>query len=179
MSIKNVPDGCNLPDDIYVITEIPAYSYPIKYEVDKLTGVLFVDRFIATTMFYPCNYGYVNYTLSEDGDPVDVLVLTPYPLQIGSVIRCRPIGMLQMTDESGPDAKIIAVPIEKLSKEYGHIQDVSDLSELLRNQIQHFFEQYKALEGGKWVTVDGWKNVTAAKDEILSSSRRFQAQNIG
>ncbi|VFP80142.1 inorganic diphosphatase [Candidatus Erwinia haradaeae] len=176
MGIKNVPDGYNLPDDIYVITEIPAYSYPIKYEVDKSTGVLFVDRFIATTMFYPCNYGYINQTLSEDGDPVDVLVPTPYPLHTGSVIRCRPVGMLQMTDESGPDSKIIAVPVQKLSKEYGHIQDVFDLSDVLRNQIQHFFEQYKALEGEKWVKVNGWKNVTAAKDEILSSSRRFYSK---
>lgn len=172
MGLESVPAGKQLPDDIYVVIEIPANSDPIKYEVDKETGTLFVDRFMATAMFYPANYGYVNNTLSLDGDPVDVLVPTPYPLQPGSVIRCRPVGVLKMTDESGKDAKVVAVPHTKLSKEYDHIKDVNDLPALLKAQIQHFFESYKALEAGKWVKVDGWEGVEAAHQEILESFER-------
>ncbi|WP_410686727.1 inorganic diphosphatase [Avibacterium paragallinarum] len=172
MGLETVPAGKELPDDIYVVIEIPANSDPIKYEVDKETGTLFVDRFMATAMFYPANYGYINHTLSLDGDPVDVLVPTPYPLQPGSVIRCRPVGVLKMTDESGQDAKVIAVPHTKLSKEYDHIKDVNDLPALLKAQIQHFFESYKALEAGKWVKVDGWEDVEAARKEILDSFER-------
>ncbi|MBG6248845.1 MULTISPECIES: inorganic diphosphatase [Symbiopectobacterium] len=172
MSLINVPAGKSLPDDIYVVIEIPANADPIKYEVDKETGALFVDRFMATAMFYPCNYGYINNTLSLDGDPVDVLVPTLYPLQPGSVIRCRPVGVLKMTDESGEDAKVVAVPHTKLSKEYDNIKDVNDLPELLRGQIAHFFKQYKALEKGKWVKVEGWGNVGAAKAEIVASFER-------
>ena len=143
MSLLNVPAGKDLPEDIYVVIEIPANADPIKYEIDKESGALFVDRFMSTAMFYPCNYGYINHTLSLDGDPVDVLVPTPYPLQPGSVIRCRPVGVLKMTDEAGEDAKLIAVPHTKLSKEYDHIKDVNDLPELLKAQIAHFFEHYK------------------------------------
>ena len=172
MGLESVPAGKELPDDIYVVIEIPANSDPIKYEVDKETGTLFVDRFMATAMFYPANYGYVNNTLSSDGDPVDVLVPTPYPLQPGSVIRCRPVGVLKMTDEAGGDAKVVAVPDTKLSKEYDHIKDVGDLPELLKAQIKHFFESYKALEAGKWVKVEGWEGVDAARKEILDSFER-------
>ena len=172
MGLENVPAGKELPDDIYVVIEIPANSDPIKYEVDKESGALFVDRFMATAMFYPANYGYVNNTLSSDGDPVDVLVPTPYPLQPGSVIRCRPVGVLKMTDEAGGDAKVVAVPHTKLSKEYDHIQDVGDLPALLKAQIQHFFESYKALEAGKWVKVEGWGDVHEARKEILDSFER-------
>ena len=172
MGLESVPAGKELPDDIYVVIEIPANSAPIKYEVDKETGTLFVDRFMATAMFYPANYGYVNNTLSSDGDPVDVLVPTPYPLQPGSVIRCRPVGVLKMTDEAGGDAKVVAVPHTKLSKEYDHIKDVGDLPELLKEQIKHFFESYKALEAGKWVKVEGWEGVDAARKEILDSFER-------
>ncbi|AEC17275.1 inorganic pyrophosphatase [Gallibacterium anatis UMN179] len=172
MGLKNVHAGKELPDDIYVVIEIPANSDPIKYEVDKETGTLFVDRFMATAMFYPANYGYINNTLSLDGDPVDVLVPTPYPLQPGSVIRCRPVGVLKMTDESGQDAKVIAVPHSKLTKEYDHIKDVNDIPALLKAQIQHFFESYKALEAGKWVKVDGWADAAAAREEILASFER-------
>lgn len=118
MSLNLVPAGKDLPEDIYVVIEIPANADPIKYEIDKETGALFVDRFMSTAMFYPCNYGYINHTLSLDGDPVDVLVPTPYPLQPGSVIRCRPVGVLKMTDEAGEDAKLVAVPHSKLTKEY-------------------------------------------------------------
>ncbi|MDH2925842.1 inorganic diphosphatase [Lonepinella koalarum] len=172
MGLESVPAGKELPDDIYVVIEIPANSDPIKYEVDKETGTLFVDRFMATAMFYPANYGYVNNTLSSDGDPVDVLVPTPYPLQPGSVIRCRPVGVLKMTDEAGGDAKVVAVPHTKLSKEYDHIKDVGDLPALLKAQIQHFFESYKALEAGKWVKVEGWGDVNEARQEILDSFER-------
>lgn len=172
MSLLNVPAGKDLPEDIYVVIEIPANADPIKYEVDKESGALFVDRFMSTAMFYPCNYGYINHTLSLDGDPVDVLVPTPYPLQPGSVIRCRPVGVLKMTDEAGEDAKLIAVPHTKLSKEYDHINDVNDLPELLKAQITHFFEHYKDLEKGKWVKVDGWDNAEAAKAEIVASFER-------
>lgn len=172
MGLENVPAGKELPDDIYVVIEIPANADPIKYEVDKETGTLFADRFMSTAMFYPANYGYVNHTLSSDGDPVDVLVPTPYPLQPGSVIRCRPVGVLKMTDEAGGDAKVVAVPHTKLSKEYDHIKDVNDLPALLKAQIQHFFESYKALEAGKWVKVEGWGDVNEARQEILESFER-------
>ncbi|RUO30139.1 inorganic diphosphatase [Aliidiomarina sanyensis] len=176
MSLNAVPAGKNLPEEVNVIIEIPANADPIKYEVDKDTGTVWVDRFMSAPMFYPCNYGYVNDTLSLDGDPVDVLVPTPYPLLPGSVIRCRPVGVLNMSDESGEDAKVVAVPISKLSKEYDHIQDVNDLPELLKAQITHFFERYKELEKGKWVKVEGWANAAAAKAEILSSYQRAQEQ---
>lgn len=174
MSLNAVPAGKNLPEEINVIIEIPANADPIKYEVDKDTGTVWVDRFMSAPMFYPCNYGYVNDTLSLDGDPVDVLVPTPYPLQPGSVIRCRPVGVLKMSDESGEDAKVVAVPVSKLTKEYDHIQDVNDLPELLRAQITHFFERYKELEKGKWVKVEGWDDAAAAKAEIESSYARAQ-----
>lgn len=172
MSLSDVAAGKNLPDEINVIIEIPANADPIKYEVDKDTGTVWVDRFMATPMFYPCNYGFVNHTLSLDGDPVDVLVPTPYPLVPGAVITCRPVGVLNMEDESGQDAKIIAVPVSKLTKLYDHIQDINDVPELLRKQIQHFFERYKELEAGKWVKVTGWADAAAAKAEIVASFER-------
>lgn len=172
MSLNHVPAGKSLPDDLYVVIEISANADPIKYEVDKDSGALFVDRLMSAPMFYPCNYGYVNNTLSLDGDPVDVLVPTPFPLMPGSVIRCRPVGVLKMTDESGEDAKVIAVPHSKLSKEYDHIQDIGDVSTLLKAQITHFFERYKDLEEGKWVKVDGWEDVASARQEILESFER-------
>ena len=172
MSLSDVPAGKNLPEEIHVIIEIPANADPIKYEVDKDTGTVWVDRFMSTPMFYPVNYGFVNHTLSLDGDPVDVLVPTPYPLAPGTVITCRPVGVLNMTDESGEDAKIFAVPVSKLTKEYDHIQDVNDISDLLKAQITHFFERYKDLEAGKWVKIEGWSDAAAAKEEILSSFER-------
>ena len=174
MSLNDVPAGKNLPEEINVIIEIPANADPIKYEVDKDSGAIFVDRFMATPMFYPCNYGYINKTLSPDGDAVDVLVPTPYPLLAGSVIKCRPVGVLKMSDESGEDAKVVAVPVSKLTKIYDDVKDVEDLPELLRNQIKHFFERYKELEAGKWVKVEGWDNAESAKAEIQSA---FDAAN--
>lgn len=172
MSLHLVPPGRAVPDDIYVIIEIPAQSAPIKYEIDKSSGALFVDRFMAAPMFYPCNYGYVSGTLSKDGDPLDALVPTPHPLHPQSVIRCRPVGILRMTDESGEDTKLIAVPHGKLTPMYKHVQDIDDLPELLRTQIKHFFEHYKALESGKWVKVEGWGHIDAARSSILEAIQR-------
>lgn len=166
--------GKDVPNDINVIIEIPAFSEPVKYELDKESHLLVVDRFMSTCMQYPANYGFVPNTLSEDGDPVDVLVVTPTPLRHGSMIRCRPVGMLKMTDESGVDAKIIAVPHDKLTPLYRHVQETSDLPELLLKQISHFFEHYKDLEQGKWVKVDGWADAKAAKQEIINSQKRFE-----
>ncbi len=166
--------GRDVPNDINVVIEIPAMSEPVKYEFDKENKMLVVDRFMATCMQYPCNYGFIPDTLSEDGDPVDVLVLTPVPLRHGAVIRCRPVGMLNMTDESGVDTKIIAVPHDKLTPIYKHIQDIDDVPELLKAQIKHFFEHYKDLEAGKWVKVDGFEGIARAKEEIVASARRFK-----
>ena len=169
MSINDIPAGKNLPDEINVIIEIPANSDPVKYEVDKDTGALMVDRFMATAMFYPCNYGYIPNTLSEDGDPLDVLVPTPYPLINGAVIKCRPVGVLKMEDESGIDAKLNAVPVDKLSVIYRDVKEATDLSPLLLQQIEHFFEHYKDLEKGKWVKVQGWADAAEAKAEIIKA----------
>ena len=159
---------------INVIIEIPAHSDPVKYELDKETGAMFVDRFMNTAMHYPCNYGYVPHTLSKDGDPVDVLVLTTYPLIPGSVIQCRPVGVLKMADESGDDAKVLAVPIDKLSRMYRGVRSFRDLPEAVLDQIAHFFEHYKDLDEGKWVRVGGWGDVDEAKQEILDSLKMFE-----
>ena len=174
MSLDRVPSGRNVPDDINVIIEIPAHGEPIKYEVDKESGAMFVDRFMSTAMHYPCNYGYIPHTLSEDGDPVDVLVITPIPLITGVVVRCRPVGMLKMTDEAGVDAKLIAVPVEKLCGLYKDVQKPEDLQPLLLAQISHFFEHYKDLEKGKWVKVEGWLGADDARAEILAGVERFR-----
>jgi inorganic pyrophosphatase len=173
MSLNAVPAGKDLPEEVNVIIEIPAHADPVKYEVDKDSGAIFVDRFMATCMHYPTNYGYVPHTLSEDGDPVDVLVLTPFPLLPGCVIACRPVGVLKMTDESGKDAKVIAVPKDKLSTIYRDVKDIDDVPALLKSQIQHFFEHYKDLEPNKWVEIDGWEDAASAKEEITSSVTRY------
>ncbi|NQZ54588.1 MAG: inorganic diphosphatase [Piscirickettsiaceae bacterium] len=170
MNLDRVGSGKNLPDDINVIIEIPSHSDPVKYEVDKETGALFVDRFMNTAMFYPCNYGYIPHTLSDDGDPVDVLVMSPYALISGSVVRCRPVGMLKMTDESGEDAKVVAVPHDEM---YDHVQDIGDISSRKLEKLAHFFEHYKDLEKNKWVKVDGWKGIDDAKAEIMGSVERY------
>jgi inorganic pyrophosphatase len=170
MSFDKVPAGKDLPNDSYVVIEIPANHTPIKYEVEKEADALFVDRFMATPMFYPANYGYIPQTLGEDGDPLDVLVVTPYPVVPGSVIRCRPIGVLNMTDEAGSDAKVLAVPHDKLTALYKHVQEPSDLPELLIKQIEHFFENYKDLEPGKWVKVDKWEGSEAARAAITKAA---------
>jgi len=174
MNLDRVTSGKDVPNDINVIIEIPSHSDPVKYEVDKDTGAMFVDRFMNTAMHYPCNYGYIPHTLSEDGDPVDVLVVTPVPLISGSVIRCRPIGMLKMTDEAGPDAKLLAVPVDKLCTLYRQSKKPEDMPGLLLAQIAHFFEHYKDLEPNKWVKVEGWQGPDEAKAEILAGVDRYQ-----
>ncbi len=178
MNLNKIIAGENVPNDIYVIIEISSNSSPIKYEVDKKSGMLFVDRFISTPMFYPCNYGYINQTLSLDGDPLDVLVPSHYPIQSHCIIRCKPIGILKMHDESGDDAKIIAVPHEKICKEYENIHDISDISELLKKQITHFFQHYKKLEQDKWVKIIGWGNCQDAKLEINSAYNRAKKNTL-
>jgi inorganic pyrophosphatase len=174
MNLDRVDSGRDVPNEVNVIIEIPAHSDPVKYEVDKKTGAMFVDRFMSTAMHYPCNYGYVPHTLSKDGDPVDVMVVTPVPLIPGSVIRCRPVGVLMMTDESGDDAKVLAVPIPKLCPSYAKAYDIGDMPQTLLDQIAHFFEHYKDLDEGKWVRVDGWGDVEAARREILESVELFK-----
>ncbi len=176
MSLNKVSSGRDLPNDFNVIIEIPMNADPIKYEVDKESGAIFVDRFMGTAMHYPCNYGYVPNTLSPDGDPVDVLVITPFPLFPGVVVRCRPIGVLKMTDESGEDAKVLAVPVDKVLSIYSHWQKPEDLNELRLRQIQHFFEHYKDLEKGKWVKIDGWHGPEEAKAEILNGVAAYQKE---
>ncbi len=175
MSLNLVSSGKNLPDDINVIIEIPSHSDPVKYEVDKETGALFVDRFMNTAMFYPCNYGYIPHTLSDDGDPVDVLVMSPYALISGSVVQCRPVGMLKMTDESGEDAKILAVPHDPM---YDDIKDIGDVSPRKLAKLAHFFEHYKDLEKNKWVKIDGWLGIDDAKAEIMTSLENFNAAKV-
>lgn len=177
MSLMQINSGRDVPNEINVIIEIPMRGEPVKYEVDKESGALFVDRFMTTAMFYPTNYGYIPQTLSEDGDPVDVLVVTPIPLISGAVIRCRVVGMLKMTDESGVDAKLLAVPVSKLSKMYDAVHTHNDLPESLLSSLEHFFKHYKDLEEGKWVKVDGWEGPDAARQEIMSSIARYQETN--
>jgi len=174
MNLDRVTSGRDVPNDINVIIEIPMNAEPIKYEVDKETGAVFVDRFMSTAMHYPCNYGYVPRTLSGDGDPVDVLVLSPYPLITGVVLRCRPVGMLKMEDEAGEDTKLLAVPIDKLTSLYRSVGAPHDLPELTLAQIAHFFQHYKDLEPGKWVKVAGWVGPQEAKQEILDGAARYK-----
>lgn len=174
MNLDRVSSGADLPNEINVIIEIPSHSDPVKYEVDKETGAMFVDRFMGTAMHYPCNYGYVPHTLSKDGDPADVLVVTPVPLITGSVIACRPVGVLKMTDESGDDAKILAVPTTKLCRSYECVSELEDMPQVLVNQIAHFFEHYKDLDEGKWVRVEGWGNAEEAKAELLASVEMYK-----
>ena len=173
MNLDRVTSGRDLPKDFNVIIEIPMHADPVKYEVDKETGALFVDRFMMTAMRYPCNYGYIPHTLSEDGDPADVLVIAPFPVNVGAVIRCRPIGVLNMTDEGGGDAKLLAVPVDSVLPMYKRWQTPDDLQPELLAQIRHFFEHYKDLEPGKWVRVTGWLGPDEARAEIMASVARY------
>jgi len=174
LNLDRVPSGNDVPDDVNVIIEIPMHAPPIKYEVNKQTGAMFVDRFMSTAMHYPCNYGYIPHTLAGDGDPVDVLVLSPVPLITGVVVRCRPVGMLKMEDDAGDDTKLLAVPVDKLTPLYRAIKSPQDLPEATTAQITHFFQHYKDLEPGKWVKIIGWMDTAAARKEILSGIRRYQ-----
>lgn len=175
MSLMQVKSGQDVPHDINVIIEIPALSHPVKYEVDKDSGALFVDRFMGTAMQYPTNYGYIPHSLSEDGDPVDVLVISPCPILSGAVVRCRPVGVLKMQDESGPDAKILAVPGKDLTPFFKKIITYRDISEITLANIFHFFEHYKDLDEDKWVKVEGWFGPNSAKREIVESIERYNA----
>ncbi len=175
MILDRVDAGKDIPNDLNVIIEIPAFADPVKYEVDKDTGALFVDRFMNVAMSYPCNYGYVPDTLCEDGDPLDVLVVTPFPLVSGCVVRCRPLGLLKMADEAGGDSKLVAVPIVKMCAMYEDIKSTDDLPKVLLQQIEHFFEHYKDLDPGKWVKIDGWGGYDDAIDEISSSVTRYES----
>ncbi len=172
MDLSKIPAGKNPPEDIYVVIEIPQGS-SIKYEVDKESGAVFVDRFLFTAMYYPFNYGFIPNTLAEDGDPTDVLVISSQPVVPGSVIRSRPIGMLEMEDEEGIDTKIIAVPVSKLDKTFDDIKEVSDLPQATLDKIKHFFEHYKELEPGKWVKVREFKSSEIAKEDIKKSIERL------
>lgn len=174
MNLDRVSSGKDVPNDFNVIIEIPMNADPIKYEVDKETGALFVDRFMMTAMHYPCNYGYIPHTIADDGDPVDVLVITPFPVTVGCVIRCRPIGVLKMEDEAGGDSKLLAVPVDKLLPIYKHWQKPEDMAPERLLQIQHFFEHYKDLEKGKWVKVLGWGGPDDAKAEILEGLKNYK-----
>ncbi len=172
--LKNVAPGKNAPEDINVVIEIPMNNEPVKYEFDKDSDMLIVDRFMTATMQYPCNYGFIPNTLSDDGDPADVLVVAPVAIRPGAIINCRPVGVLKMTDESGVDAKIIAVPTDKLTKIYSHVKELEDLPKLLLDQIKHFFEHYKDLEPNKWVKVDGFEGSEAAKKDIQASIENYK-----
>jgi inorganic pyrophosphatase len=174
MNLERVDSGKNVPEDFNVIIEIPMNADPIKYEVDKKTGALFVDRFMMTAMHYPCNYGYIPHTLAPDGDPVDVLVVTPFAVTTGAVIRCRALGVLKMQDEAGGDSKLVAVPIDKILPIYKHWQKLEDMAPERLAQIQHFFEHYKDLEPGKWVKVLGWGGIDEAKQEILDGIDEYK-----
>ena len=171
MLIDKIP-STSAPDEINVIIEIPMNSHPVKYEFDKDSGAIFVDRFIQTSMIYPCNYGFIPHTLSGDGDPVDVLVISNYPVLPGSVIRSRPVAVLMMEDESGVDEKIIAVPISKLDQFFNDIHDLDDINSVFKQKISHFFEHYKDLEKGKWVKVIGFENAEKAKALIRDGIAR-------
>lgn len=176
MGLDLVPTGSNPPHEINVIIEIPKDAEPVKYEVDKATGAIFVDRILSTPMRYPCNYGYVPHTLCGDGDPADVLVILPLPLVPGSVIRCRPVGVLRMKDEAGSDEKLIAVPINKVFAGYSHVEDIHQVSGHWLERIGHFFEHYKDLEKGKWVKLDGWGNAAEARNILSDAIERFEAE---
>ena len=176
MGLHQVASGSNVPHEINVVIEIPKDAEPVKYEVEKASGAIFVDRILSTPMRYPCNYGYVPGTLGGDGDPLDALVILPLSLVPGSVIRCHPVGMLQMTDEAGSDEKLLVVPIARVFGGYAHIQDIEAVSAHWLERIGHFFEHYKDLEKGKWVKVDGWVGADAAKKEITAGVERYRAE---
>jgi len=175
MGYEQLPPGKNPPEDIFVVVEIPQGS-AVKYELDKETGLIFVDRFLFTAMYYPFNYGFIPQTLADDGDPVDVLVVSREPVVPGSVMRCRPIGMLEMRDEEGIDTKLIAVPHEKLDPSYAEVKTVDHLPEVVRERIKHFFEHYKELEPGKWVKVESWKGLQDAIEEIKRGIENYKKQ---
>jgi inorganic pyrophosphatase len=176
MSISKVTAGDKIPNEFNVIIEIPQNAQPVKYEVDKSSGALFVDRFMMTAMHYPANYGYVPQTIADDDDPLDVLVHTPFPLLPGVVVRCRPLGVLRMDDEAGGDSKLLAVPADDICPLFIYWKSIDDVPEIRLKQIQHFFEHYKDLEAGKWVKIIGWAGLDVAHAELLDGVKRYSAQ---
>ena len=172
MIIENIPIGQEPPWDINVIIEVPFGREPVKYEMDKKSGALYVDRVMHTSMRYPCNYGFIPHTLSEDGDPIDILVASPVEFLSGCIVRCRPVGVLNMVDEKGIDEKILAVPVDDLNPYYKEVKQYSDLPKMLLNQISHFFAHYKDLESGKWVELEGWESAEQAAELIVKSIKR-------
>ena len=175
MDVSKIPPGRNPPDDINVVIEIPQGGVPVKYELDKVSGALFVNRFLHTAMYYPANYGFIPNTLSEDGDPCDCMALSQVPVAPGTVIRCRPIGALLMEDENGIDEKIIAVPVDALNPFYDKVNELSDVPSIFRDQIEHFFGHYKDLEPGKWVKLIGWIDREKARALITQAISRFKS----
>ena len=175
MDLKQLGPGANPPEELNAIIEIPAHSAPVKYELEKQHGLLFVDRFLSTTMVYPANYGLIPATLCDDGDPLDVLVVTPLPLIHGCLIRVRPVDMLYMTDEHGEDAKIVAVPVSAVYPGYDKAQSVDDLPVGFKDQVAHFFSQYKAFEPGKWAEIKGW----GGRENALAEVRKSIALYLG
>jgi inorganic pyrophosphatase len=179
MNLEHLPIGKNPPHEVNVVVEVPVGGEPIKYEIHKPSGALVVDRFLYTAMRYPGNYGFIPHTLSDDGDPCDVVIANQRGLMPGAVLACRPVGVLKMQDEAGGDEKIIAVPVPKLTRRYEHVHNYSDLPDITLMQIQHFFEHYKDLEPGKWVKVLGWGDAAEARDLIsaaIARAGRHQAQ---
>src|SRR5215475_805045 len=174
MDLARIPVGRAPPHDLNVVVEIPQGGVPVKYEIDKASGALFVDRFLHTAMFYPGNYGFVPHTLAEDGDPIDVLIVGPAAVVPGAVVRCRPVGALLMEDEAGPDEKIIAVPVDALHPFYSNVRSYQDLPAILCEQIAHFFSHYKDLEPGKWVEIVRWAGPDEAADLIMAAIARAQ-----
>ena len=172
MNLAAIPVGKDAPNDVNVIIEVPVGGEPIKYELDKDAGALIVDQFLYTSMRYPGNYGFVPHTLSDDGDPIDVLVASTRAITPGAVINCRPIGVLVMSDEAGQDEKVIAVPSTHLTRRYESIKNVDDIPQITLDQIAHFFEHYKDLEEGKWVKVERWGDAAEAKEMILAAMDR-------
>jgi inorganic pyrophosphatase len=179
MRIDAIPIGKNPPEDINVVIEVPIGGEPIKYELDKDSGTLWVDRFLYTSMRYPVNYGFVPHTLSEDGDPIDVMIANTRPIIPGAVMNVRPIGVLHMEDDKGKDEKILAVPVAGLTLRYEKVRSYKDLPSITTDQIKHFFEHYKDLEKGKWVNVVGWGDETEAKEMILQAIERAKAKGKG
>lgn len=176
MDLSKISTGQNPPDDINVLIEVPLGGDPIKYEIDKASGAMFVDRYLYTEMRYPCNYGFVPHTLSLDGDPIDVMVVGNRPLVPGCVVRARPVGVLMMTDDKGQDEKILAVPHHSLTAYYDKIATLHDLPTTVIDKTAHFFEHYKDLEKGKWTRIEGWHSVEKARELISESVTRAKAE---
>jgi len=176
MDVTKISTGRNPPKDVHVVVEIPLGGQPVKYELDKASGTMFVDRFLHTSMFYPGNYGFIPQTLSGDGDPCDVLVIAPIAVVTGAVIRCRPVGALVMEDQAGQDEKIIAVPVEDLHPFYNEVNSYLDLPQILRDQIAHFFAHYKDLEKDKWTRICNWLDVEGTEKLIMEGIERARAK---